>query len=751
MPTPAATTATSQPTIVTGPGTVTVYIRFDARPADTTWGILTSTGAPVFVANAGTYGPFDTELTMQFNLVPGERHRFFVFDEGGNGLCCDAYAAVYLGDTIDDTKTLAFVEAGVFRNAATRFFVVDDADTFRLTFSPTAVPTQSTMPSASPAPTVTKANVTVSFNFDENPHEVGFAILDAVSQQLILGADPGEFQTSQRQSLVNETFLLDLGTLYTFLVYDLGLDGSIGDPTENYAALYLGDEVNDDNLLAFIPAGYGNFANQNFAQVNFTVSDDSTITLSPTSSPTEFETTFISIVINFDLLPPQTGLSIGETRSRVPIADFPIQSYGFEFQGGTKTERVELPVDREYIMVLLDEVGDGMCCNFGQGNVTVYLGEDTTSDDAVILAFDDGQFGSVRGTTFFVPRQVDDTLAPSTAPAPQGCSVCGEGLAVTAPAAILDFGGGNTIPCGQLEQLGAQGLLGAQDCAFLPGNIPDCQCMAVETTEPGPTSAPSFTPCSVCGEGLSVTAPTAVLSAGGGNTIPCGQLEQLGAQGLLGAQDCAFLPGNIPMCECAPDSTVAPITSTPATESPVTGTPTTNPTASPVATTPQPTIAATAPPTVPVVTSAPMTPAPVTPVPTPLSFPTSTPITVPFPSCSLCGPGMRVGDPDAIVMFPEGPITCLDAELLGFDGRLSPVTCMSLIGAGIDSVCGCISTSSDSSAPVGPTPDPTPLVLTMEPAVTPSPTNEEKKKGKKGKKSKKIKSKDDKRKRRALR
>ena len=57
------------------------------------------------------------------------------------------------------------------------------------------------------------------------------------------------------------------------------------------------------------------------------------------------------------------------------------------------------------------------------------------------------------------------------------CSVCGEGMAISAADAIFEFPGQPSVECAILQEAGCQGLVPIDQCAFLPALIGSCVCV----------------------------------------------------------------------------------------------------------------------------------------------------------------------------------------------------------------------------------------------------------------------------------
>mmetsp|Transcript_11926 Transcript_11926/g.19766 ORF Transcript_11926/g.19766 Transcript_11926/m.19766 type:complete len:333 (-) Transcript_11926:326-1324(-) len=162
---------------------------------------------------------------------------------------------------------------------------------------------------------------------------------------------------------------------------------------------------------------------------------------------------------------------------------------------------------------------------------------------------------------------------------PGGCLICGDdsGQVVTAPDTLWTFPGQPITSCGELEDAGLKGDIPLNECSFLRGLVdPFCMCAPGEITSsrpPRPTSVPTLSPapslprvptpcprvpvggCSVCGgEGVCVTNPDAVFAFPGQLSIPCGEFEQAGLDGLIPLDQCPFLSDLLISdsgCECA--------------------------------------------------------------------------------------------------------------------------------------------------------------------------------------------------------
>eukprot|EP00545_Synedropsis_sp_CCMP1620_P011288 CAMPEP_0119029398 /NCGR_PEP_ID=MMETSP1176-20130426/40495_1 /TAXON_ID=265551 /ORGANISM="Synedropsis recta cf, Strain CCMP1620" /LENGTH=680 /DNA_ID=CAMNT_0006985737 /DNA_START=20 /DNA_END=2062 /DNA_ORIENTATION=+ len=223
------------------------------------------------------------------------------------------------------------------------------------------------------------------------------------------------------------------------------------------------------------------------------------------------------------------------------------------------------------------------------------------------------------------------------------CSICGEGKKVGDPDAIFSFPGQPDIPCGILEKAGEDGLIPLAQCPFLASLVAStCGCF-IDGPTTAPTTAPTFGPdgveCSVCGVGRTVGSPD--------NVINDALFSIQDGQPITCAElEAAGNEGLIPRNECNPSFVISVLQ-------------------------------------VQVVSSCDC-----------VSIDDSA------GSCSICGEGKKVGDPDAIFSFPGQPdIPCGILEKAGEDGLIPLVHCPFL--ASLVGVCECA--DAPSSAPVAPT------------------------------------------------
>jgi hypothetical protein len=82
-------------------GDVNLFILLDGQPQETTWELLNSAGD---VIQSG--GPYTTQgqQIVPLNIAANDCYDFIIYDEGGNGICCDNgvgyYAVIYNGNEV---------------------------------------------------------------------------------------------------------------------------------------------------------------------------------------------------------------------------------------------------------------------------------------------------------------------------------------------------------------------------------------------------------------------------------------------------------------------------------------------------------------------------------------------------------------------------------------------------------------------------------------------------------------------------
>jgi len=239
-------------------------------------------------------------------------------------------------------------------------------------------------------------------------------------------------------------------------------------------------------------------------------------TLTPTGTPSNTPTGFPTIT-------PVPTRSTADILIRI-ITDNWANEIGWELKQGTTTvekrgfgdyvtkgiieEKLTIDYGLTYNLIVLDSGTDGICCRWGKGSITVFLGDGDIVGNA--LAYNDGNYTDSTTMTFRASEEGQINLTappadtPTASPAPSfsptvlgacpivpegGCSICGEGKCVTNPDAIFRYENQPEAPCGGLQTVGYSGSIDLSFCSFFP-RLPEldvCGCAAS-------TYAPSATP-----------------------------------------------------------------------------------------------------------------------------------------------------------------------------------------------------------------------------------------------------------------
>lgn len=146
----------------------------------------------------------------------------------------------------------------------------------------------------------------------------------------------------------------------------------------------------------------------------------------PVSSPTtrpptgpslpSLPQTEVLVSITPDMFPKEVGWSIVSSSGNVIVKRNP-GTYFALLPNEKIEEIVSVTAGEKYTLVLIDSGGDGICCDYGDGSASVFLG--TTSNVDKRIAFTDGAFGDEVDLPFTVsPSATPNSKPPSPAPTP---------------------------------------------------------------------------------------------------------------------------------------------------------------------------------------------------------------------------------------------------------------------------------------------------------------------------------------------
>ena len=172
------------------------------------------------------------------------------------------------------------------------------------------------------------------------------------------------------------------------------------------------------------------------------------------------------------------------------------------------------------------------------------------------------------------PMSIRSPIPPSPGFPP--CNVCGDGLEVTLPLVILDIPFFGELRCGRFQDVGVQGFIEAQLCPLAVNFTEPCGCspisptsepIAIQTPSPTPRPtarptlmgvpiapippSPGFPPCSVCGDGLEVTLPDAIVMLPTYHPATCGHVQLAGLLGFVETELCPLITPLLADCGCA--------------------------------------------------------------------------------------------------------------------------------------------------------------------------------------------------------
>ena len=166
--------------------------------------------------------------------------------------------------------------------------------------SPSSSPTDSPLPSLVPTvtnhPTGQVQDVTLVINFDTYSAPLISWLVSTADGQIVKQASQGTYDPFQGD-VVSETFTLELGLDYVFIIRDSGGDGICCAKGLGYVKMYFGVDIQTDEVLLYDRGDFG-FERSH----NFTVSIEATFVAS--QSP--------SVAPSFSMVPSTTGVPTGE-------------------------------------------------------------------------------------------------------------------------------------------------------------------------------------------------------------------------------------------------------------------------------------------------------------------------------------------------------------------------------------------------------------------------------------------------------
>jgi hypothetical protein len=105
----------------------------------------------------------------------------------------------------------------------------------------------------------------------------------------------------------------------------------------------------------------------------------------------------------FDDYPSETSWTITSASDGMVVASRLVGSF---LRPGPSIEYIDLDLD-DYVFLIEDSAGDGMCCQYGEGSFDMYA---LVGDGEELLATSDGQFGSSQRLTFTITNPEEEVI-----------------------------------------------------------------------------------------------------------------------------------------------------------------------------------------------------------------------------------------------------------------------------------------------------------------------------------------------------
>jgi len=209
--------------------------------------------------------------------------------------------------------------------------------------------------------------------------------------------------------------------IYIFEIQDSFGDGICCANGNGFVYIYLGTTPKRDRVILFDDGNFGFGRQQSFnasdtGLLGFTSfpsnSPSTSLTPSQSAQPSR-SSVLISVWIQLNVFAISISWEIIRKVDREVIFSVSPGSYGVPLARVNQTLSVEAGV--EYVFVVMDIAGLGLCCDWGYGNAFVYLGSEPSDD--MVLVFDDGQFELERNHTFVASSSgILDEGIPTAAP-----------------------------------------------------------------------------------------------------------------------------------------------------------------------------------------------------------------------------------------------------------------------------------------------------------------------------------------------
>jgi trypsin len=215
--------------------------------------------------------------------------------------------------------------------------------------------------------------VVIEVKYDNYPSETGWTLRDSAGT-LIAGQSTGSFSTGS--GTVSKTAFVAEGA-YTFELSDTFGDGICC----QYGSGEFKITVNGEPVVVASNGEFENVTRETFDVVGFG------------SGSVDYRLDVI-----YDNFPEETSWSLKSLTTGAVAA---ASGFGEVTElGFSLSDAVVLVPGDEYQLIILDSVGDGMCCAYGEGSIALYA---TVDDTDVLLTSSKGAFGTSQTNVFTVP------------------------------------------------------------------------------------------------------------------------------------------------------------------------------------------------------------------------------------------------------------------------------------------------------------------------------------------------------------
>ena len=221
-----------------------------------------------------------------------------------------------------------------------------------------------------------------------------------------------------------------------------------------------------------------------------------------------------------------------------------------------------------------------LSCSALQGAAIAGAFDEATCEDIQSSAYE--RCGCTGGIDPRPTETVTSEPVPSPAEAPVGanpaeptesgssyCPICGEGKTIGNRVRLVDVPQGRSS-CAVLEAAGSLGGISETECPIIQEIVADpCECMPGDpptlspAAVPAPVSPSDSFMCPICGEGMIVTLPGAIVTLPSQTERTCMQLLDAAAAGNILESQCSQLQQITAPCGCEPIApTTAPVPTT---------------------------------------------------------------------------------------------------------------------------------------------------------------------------------------------